>query len=325
MVVLGDSSYGITPAFVEKYADGRLPKSLVYAGSCSSFWNSSMAMAYLGSGAAAYAGFSGPISEGFARFVGKKLFTGLMEEKKSLNESMCYATDPQHPKSHFLMAGNKSLSLNLTGIFNAGFELPALQGWRPKGDGRQVNSFCGSKAPHGQAMGLISTGLGFTQIYGEFSQRFCIPEGTQTMTFLWRYYSAELESTCGNDKYQDLWTVKFSREGAPDFDLKNCTVDAVCWSELPVCGPDFINGGCKPPSDCPCGSCYETHPTEKPYAVETGCTFDGESVMSTQFISESVNVSALAGIGPVTLTFKVIDQGQSTNDTAVLIDNIQFK
>jgi hypothetical protein len=257
--------------------------------------------------------------------VGNKLFTGLVKEQKTVYESTCFSEDPDYPGTLFVMAGNKALSLESSGIFNADFEQSGLQGWNKGGDGRQVTSFCGSVAPQGKFMGLVSTGLGFTDIFGEFSQRFCIPAGTQTMTFWWRYYSSELEGTCGNDKYQDLWQIYFEREGAPKFDVKTCTVDDMCWSELTVCGPDFVNGGCKPPSDCPCGSCYPVHPASAPYAVENACTFDGATVMATDFVQETVNVSALAGVGPVTLTFRVTDQGQATNDTAVLIDNIQFK
>ncbi|HIN86394.1 MAG TPA: hypothetical protein EYN06_07930 [Myxococcales bacterium] len=324
-VVMGPVSYGIVPAFVDHYAGGSLPDSLVYMGSCGSLWNGSMAMAFLGAGADSFAGYTGPVSEEYAQHVGKSFFKGLISEQKTVHEAICYSEDPEHAGTLFTLAGNKSLALNLAGIINADFEKSSMQGWNLAGDARQVTSFCGSNAPQGKYMGLVSSGLGFTDILGEFSQRFCIPEGTQTMTFSWRYYSAELETTCGNDKYQDLWQIHFQREGAPPFEIKTCTVDDMCWSELAVCGPDFVKGGCKPPSDCPCGSCYATHPESTPYKVETACAFEGETVMATEFVQETVNVSALAGVGPVTLTFRVSDQGQATNDTAVLIDNIQFK
>lgn len=323
-VVIGPSTYGITPSFVDHYLAGSLPKSIVYAGSCYSLFNGSMAMAFLGAGAGAYVGYDGLVRDEFAIEIGKRLFDGLAKDKKEIGEAMCYASDPEHPDTRALMAGSSGMTVDSPGLFNPGFELPGVQGWTVDGDGRRVTTFCGQTATEGKFMGLISTGLGFTDINGSVSQHLCIPEGIQTLTFSWKYYSAELEGTCGQQNFQDHYEVTLKKNDGATLEVLDCEVNDMCHYVAGACEPK----PCKPPSDCGCGKCYEDFSGGM---KETGaykvaeCLFEGQEVMTTGWIQQVVNVSSLAGTGPVTLTFSVQDKGQATNDTAILLDDIELK
>ena len=314
--VVGTDGVGVTPAMIEHYAEDRLPRSLVYAGACQSLWNGSLAMAFLGAGANAYAGYSGFVRDDYAIDMGTRLFTGLVEGLDSAEKAMCWSSDPQDLSSAFRIAGALGVSLDNPGIINPGFEAPDLEGWTLDGDVRRMSSFCGASAAEGKFLALLSTGLGFTQNHGRLSQTFCIPKGAQSMTFAWRYYSAELEVSCGTP-YQDRWKVLLKSEDVAEaVPLLDCKVDDMCFYSAGQCIPK----GCKgPPSDCSCGKCYQ------PYEAVGECDFEGAAVMATAFVTQSVNISALAGGGPVTLTVQVEDKGQPTNDTAILLDDIQFK
>ena len=326
-VAVGPESYGITPAFVDHYTGGLLPGSLVYAGSCHSLFNGSLAMAFLGAGAASYVGFNDIVRNGFAEHVGQLLLAGLVDDHKTIGEAMPYGWDPEHPDTHATMAGATALDLSSPGLFNAGFELPDMQGWAKDGDGRRVTSFCGETATEGKFMGLISTGLGFTTLNGAISQKLCIPAGTKTLRFSWKYFSAELPLSCAT-QFQDRWKVTLTKvDGSPAFSVLDCAVDDMCWYQEEGCTPE----GCLPSKgDCDCGKCYEhfappgMEEKEGAYSEAT-CTFGEQPVQATGWVTEELDVSALAGGGPVTLTFSVKDVGQSTNDTAVLLDDVELK
>lgn len=316
-VVMGPTAYAITPAFVDHYVRAPMPRSVIYAGSCYSGWNGSMAMAFLGAGAGAYVGYDGLVTDAFATEIGTRLFEALATGEEVVEDAVCFAADPGELDTQVRLAGSTQIGLGSEGIFNADFELPGPAGWTVNGDGRRVVSFCDQSAPEGKFMGVISTGLGFTQLSGSMSQRFCIPEGTQTLTFTWRYYSAELEVSCNVPGFQDRWRAVLSRgDGTTDTVIRDCTVTDMCAYAAPKCTPPGCPG---PPSTCDCGACYE------PYEPVAACAFEGQSVMATGFVVEQFNVSHLAGQGPVTLTFSVKDGGQATLDTAVLIDGITLQ
>ena len=315
-VVLGPDTYGITPAFVDHYGGGRMENALVYAGACHSLYNGSLAMAFFGAGASTFVGYTGLTGAAFARQVGEHLLEGMAIDKKPAGEAMCEATDPANPETRAALVGNVGLSLDLAGLLNGSFDLPRLDGWTAEGDARRVLSFCGAKPTQGNFMALISTGLGFAEASGRLSQRFCIPAGATELSFWWRYYSAELEQSCGVPGFQDTWSVRLKTDaGTLPVTVLECRVDDMCHYEANFCKPN----PCAPPSDCGCGACYE------PYAPATACTFDGAQVMAGAFRKTTVNVSALAGKGPVSLVLEITDKGQPSNETAILIDDVQIR
>jgi hypothetical protein len=203
--------------------------------------------------------------------------------------------------------------LDTSGIINAGFENPDGAGWITDGNARQVGSFCGVLPEFGAVMALINTALGGAGLTGSFTQTFCIPAGTNNLTFWWRYLTSEPEVICGGDKYADRWRVSLTRRDGTRVEIKSCTRDDMCEYDVGLCQPK----PCGPPSDCGCGACYQ------PVTLVEDCDFDGQPVTSTSFIKETFNVSSFAGGGPVTLEVDLL--GDSLNASSLLIDEIQFQ
>jgi len=152
----------------------------------------------------------------------------------------------------------------------------------------------------GKFMGILSTGLGYTQQTGELNQSFCIPEGIQEISFYWKYFSEEFKEWCGTS-YQD--TFKATLESASgQFSLVDVKIDDLCPAEeCSGCGGKYVG------------------------LVPSDVSFDQGGVYNTQWQKLTQNIAALAGAGPVTLRLFATDQGDSIYDTAILVDSIEFE
>ncbi|MEC8025988.1 MAG: hypothetical protein VX223_18795 [Myxococcota bacterium] len=312
-LAMSDSVYGITPAFVDHYTQSGLLGALIYASACHTAYNGSMAMSLLANGAATYLGFDGLLRNAFADAVSQRLFGSLIDEGATAGQAMCFTADPGRPETQTRLFGTTATSLDASGIINSGFEQLGAAGWSMTGNVRQASSFCGLSAQFGSVMNVASTGVGGAGVTGQFQQTLCIPEGTNNLRFWWRYLTSEPEALCGGEKYADRWRISLSRPDGTDVELKACTRDDLCDYDVGLCQPK----PCAPPSDCGCGACYvNTQPLPE-------CSFDGQSVSSTDFIQETFNVSAFAGGPPVTLKFEIA--GDSLNPSALLVDEITFQ
>ena len=321
-LVLGHETYGVLPSFVSRYS-GRLPNSVVYGGACYSLWNGSMAMAFLGAGAGSYVGFNGLVSEEFATEIGSQLFCGVIDDKETVADAMCFASDPEEPSTQAVMAGSSGVNFATQGVLNSDFEDPGLMGWSVDGDVAQVPVFCGAKPVEGTRMALVATGLGFTALSGDITQSFCIPAGAKTMSFSWRYYTAEMPMSCGLSSFQDKWEVSLSKfDGSATEMIRDCTVSDMCrWDEISG-GAACLPSPCEPPSTCACGDCYTE---ENPPLLTDACKFEGQDVTATDWGVQTFNISPWAGAGPVRLTISVENVGTPTLDTAVLIDDLKIQ
>ncbi len=320
-IVMGPQRWAILAGFVDHHVQ-TLPGSVVYAGSCFSLYSASMAMAFMGAGAGAYVGFDGLVSDGFATEVGERLFEGLVTDLETVGDATCFATDPEMPTTFVRMGGSAGVNLNNPGIINGDFEQDGFLGWAHKDDARQVTSLCGASAPDGKRMALIGTGIGYIGLQGSISQQFCIPAGSTTLSFTWRYYSAEIPVSCGSGVFEDTWKITLTKPDGTETEVRDCTISDMCkWDEdagVSACLPS----PCSPPSTCGCGDCYDA---DNPPVDVDGCAFDGQAVRATGFAVEHFNVSSFAGTGPVRLTIALKNAGAPTLDTAVLIDAISVQ
>ena len=154
-------------------------------------------------------------------------------------------------------------------------------------------------------MGLISTGLGFTQASGELSQEFCIPEGISQIRVSWRFLSEEFREYCGfayQDTFHATLTLNEGQSNEQIISIQKSTVDSLCYPEdCSGCGDQF--GG-----------------------LEEACVaFDQGGVWATPWRETVADISAFAGAGPVVLRFFATDIGDSGFDTAILLDDIRFE
>lgn len=302
-VVLGDKTYGVTPAFFLKYGlSHKAPQSLIYLGACKSLYNGSLASSFFASGAKSVIGYTNVVSNQFAIKQGSNFFAQMIEQKNTVGQAFGVgAQDPEHQGSFFSMFGARNLTVSFSDILNPSFETGDLTAWEKDGDARVITKLGIAGPTSGKFMGIISTGLGFTTQTGSIEQTFCIPQGKKTFSFFWKYYSEEFHEWCGS-QYQDTFTASFTTKTGVNINVVNLAVDNLCAK-----------------NDCfGCGSHYVG-------LTPSDVQFDQGDNHKTDWQKATYNISSLAGTGPVTLKFFCTDKGDSIYDTAVLIDNIKFE
>ncbi|NQT72470.1 MAG: hypothetical protein HQ553_06830 [Chloroflexi bacterium] len=113
-LVIWGKTYGITPAFIEKYSDN-FPNSLVYMSMCRSTWNTSMADAFLSGGAGAYLGYTLNVKRPSCIKQGPPLLQKLLEPGKTLGDAIEPIQD-NIKLGRLTMFGSKSLSLEIKAL-----------------------------------------------------------------------------------------------------------------------------------------------------------------------------------------------------------------
>lgn len=314
-VVLGDRTYGITPAFIRALGEAqRFPASLVYLGACRSLYNGTLAAELFGAGAKTIAGYTGYVTNKFATEAGKAFLAGMFEEKKNAGDAYGLGVqDPAYPGSYFRIFGARNLTISYADILNPSFETGDLTAWEQDGDGRVIAKLGKTGPISGKFMAIISTGLGFTDLTGSVQQTFCIPEGIKTLSFWWKYYSEEFHEWCGSE-YQDTFQADLTDRFGKKYKVVDLAVDDLC---KPDCNYECQ---CLPGFTCPSnmGSHYVG-------LTFSDVQFDQGDCWVTPWRKATYDVSALAGKGPVTLRFYCTDQGDSIYDTAVLVDAVKFE
>ncbi len=352
--VLGDRTWGVTPAFLDFHVAGQpFPDSLVYLGACRTLYNGTLAATLFAAGAKAIAGFSGVVSSSFAARQARGFFDGMM--KQGMTAGRAYgvgAEDPAHPGTYFRMFGAKGLSVSDSGILNDGFETGDITAWTRSGDGRVVPQLGVTKPVEGKFMGIVSTGLGYTDKVGSLEQKFCVFPGTTRLTFWWKFYSEEFREFCGT-AFQDSFQASLTNQALVSYPVISLAVDDLCiqddcdkqcldpegnWKQ--VCDKDDVCTPCVA-SDCGAKEVGLVKADVKfdqnlDPNVQTGVWVTGTTDLDVakgdpktqkgDWQKATYDVSAMVGDSPVpvTLKFYATDRGDSIYDTAVLIDGIQF-
>src|SRR5262249_50732125 len=135
------------------------------------------------------------------------------------------------PAEFRMVPASSELRLH-AGFRNGGFEKGKIA-WVGAGDARILPSFGAYTPTVGTKMGVVSTGLGFTDTSGDFSQTFCIPENTKKLSVDWNYLSAEFMTYC-TSQYQDVFAVTITDADGNETKLFEKTVDALCGSVGPA-------------------------------------------------------------------------------------------
>ncbi len=308
-VVMGDRNWGVTPEFIEHYSDeSRFPGSIVYLGGCRTLYNGTLAISLIASGARTVLGYSNRVTSEFAYRSGYDFFFNLMMRTLTTGESWAGgAADPDNPASFFRLFGALEMTVKGVEILNPGFETSDTSAWVTDGDGRVISRLGETKPIAGKFMGIISTGLGFTDKTGTISQTFCIPAGASELVFYWKYYSEEFHEFCGT-AYQDAFEAKLTTKDGTEYPVVNIKVDDLCAAD---------DGKCQE------GQCGAQYVGLEPSDID----FDRGDTHMTAWQKATF---ALDGFDterntPVTISFYCTDKGDSIFDTAVLVDSVSFR
>ena len=296
LAMSSDGSLVVLPAFFKTYLT-QLPNSLVVLSACRSMFNNSLANAFLGKGAGAVIGYTDYVKTSYAQNTLKTILTELYSSKtikEALDQAVATwgASDADASPAYLKKAGADDLVLSSGKLQNAGFENGSLDPWTKAGDGRVISQLGGAGPTEGSYMGIISTGLGYTDSNGTVGQTFCASPKVQTMTFDWNFFSEEFKEYCGS-KYQDAFNVSLCEVSTADGTESNCSV-LFNRKVDDICG--IVN--------------------------ESDVSFDRGGVYNTGWMSgETIDISGYAGKNS-RLKFYTTDVGDSVYDSAILIDNI---
>jgi hypothetical protein len=283
--------FAIRPSFIT-HLPGVFESAIIYNGSCQSSANNTMANAFSGKGTNTYYGFTRVVNSDFAQNAATQLFANLVSNLHNTGNSfnpVAPKIDPKTPFATFTQGGDDKTAY--TGQFrNGDFEAGDLSAWTRSGDGRVVSGL-GEFGPSGNFMGLISTGLGFTESAGSIEQNFCLPANATHLAFNWNFSSEEFKEFC-NSQFDDNFDVELVTDSGSSA-LFHASVNGLC-----ATGP----------------------------LAQSGLVFDKGDVWTTGWVSESIDIAGIAAANNgkgVKIIFKSSDQGDSIYDTAILLDDIR--
>lgn len=278
----GKTYYGVTGLYFRNRLEGTLPNSVVFNGACQSLMTDNLANAFIAKGAKTYLGFTNNVTASTCIEEANEFFSNLTGNYlKTTGESFNNAGN-----TSYQMRGSKEMHFTL-GLINGDFEFGNLNGWDVIGDGRVITQLGSENPTQGVYMGIISTGLGYTDNYGTISQTFQVTNET-TLSLKWNFLSEEFLEYVGSI-YQDYLKVTII-DGDQSNVLFNMTVDG------------FYNN-------------YSLIP------VSPTIVFDRGDVYMTGWQISTFDISQYQG-KTITLRIESGDVGDSIYDSATLLDEI---
>jgi hypothetical protein len=175
------------------------------------------------------------------------------------------------------------------GLINGDFEYGNMTAWTTSGDGRTITSLGPLRPTEGSFMGIVSTGLGYTENYGSISQSFYVNNET-TLSLKWNFLSEEFMEYVGSI-YQDYLKVSII-DDAGEHELLRINIDNFAANySLEHVSPEIV--------------------------------FDRNDVYMTGWKTNTYDISAYKGKN-VQLVIETGDVGDSKFDSATLLDEISI-
>jgi len=201
--------YAVTSKFIRNKIKNKFPNSIVFNGSCESMKTMKLSNAFINKGAKTYLGFKEVVGVDPCIEKADEFFSALTgAELKNTGESYQYDKFLDGDlENEYLMAGSKAMHFYL-GLINGDFEYGNLNGWNVNGDGRPITQLGPLKPVQGYFMGIVSTGLGYTEAYGSISQTFKITN-ENTLSVRWNFLSEEFMEYVGT-RYQDYLKISIT-------------------------------------------------------------------------------------------------------------------
>ena len=290
----GRSVFAVKAGFVAKY-NHRFPNSIIQIAACDVSANNIWPLAFMESGVGYLTTFDGSVTVDFANEASLAFWSNLLEngDRSGAAYEASPQVDPGHRHAAFTATGNPMLFYGQE-LQNGGFELGTLAAWDVAGDGRVISRLDDQLPIDGNAMGIISTGLGYTLNTGEINQVVCVPATATQLSFHYNFFSEEFLEWCGSG-YQDYFQVSVIDGVGTETVIFYIEVDNMCDSVYPA-NIQFDQG--------PLG--------------------DDNGVYYTGWRQLGLDLTPWAG-QTVTLRFAAGDIGDSIFDSAILIDAISIE
>jgi hypothetical protein len=242
----------------------------------------------------------------------QEAFESLVNAKKTIGEAHDALTDKTNSIGGTLTLNPEERPYAYSGkLQNPDFE-KGLSSWSSGGDGRAITGFGGYRSrPPGSQMAIVSTGLGLTTNVGGIWQKFCLPKEATKVEFDWAFSSEEFVEYCGR-QFQDTFKVEFVTELDETKQVFSRTIDDLC---------SGVSVGLAPPLDRSGAGC---EPTSN---VGYGTGGNDCKVHTTGWQSASLGITDIATAndgGGIILKFSVTDIGDSSYDSAVILDNVKI-
>ncbi len=302
----------ITAEFISQYNSGDFPKSIWFAAACRSASTYSMANMFRSKGGLAYMGFSDVVKQQYGVDTQRTFFDSLVNKGMKVGDA-ANATRAAHGahdggKPAYLKGQGEPLAKVVFELKNPSFDDPdgkgSMDGWKIEGDARALKKLGNASPTQGGTMAVISSGLGFTTIYGNLSQTVCLAQKAQDLIFDWNFFSEEFKEFCHRG-FDDTFRVTITdKKTGAEKQLFRTSVDTLCGA---CNGSDVNSDACK------------NLPLHK-----SSVGFDRGEVWDTGWnLNQTVSIAEYAGKA-ATLKFYIEDKGDTIYDTAVLIDNIRI-
>jgi len=285
--------YAVSSKFFRNKLNGTMPNSVIFNGSCESMKTKNLAEAFITKGAKTYLGFKESVSTSVCRNKADEFFGNLVgNDLKTTGES--YIADLNFTDqdsegtwiNSYLMTGSKDMRFYM-GLINGDFEYGNLNGWNTSGDGRVITQLGTQRPTQNSYMGIVSTGLGYTEKYGCISQSFKVTQES-TLSINWNFLSEEFLEYVGS-QYQDYLKITIS-DGSTSTQLFSMAIDGFASNySLTRVSPEII--------------------------------FDRGDVYMTGWQTSTFDISSYKG-KTVTLTIETGDIGDSIYDSVTLLDEI---
>ena len=295
--------FGVTKKWLNSSnLPGEFPNSIIFNNSCYSnsgdFYD-----AFDSLGAATYYGHSCLSWNKESTTWTSEVLEGLIDGKTTgeayVERSHDWEWEGETGTTYWQMEGKENVKIPVSIPFsNGGFE-DGFMNWTKEGDGRIIYALSLLEPTEGTKMGIISTGLGYTDKYGSLSQTFDVGDDETKLQFDWNYISEEFLWYIGSI-FQDPFKVTLTKvDDSSTTTLLHKTVDSIA-AEF---GATQVNGG------------------DLIY-VSPDIVFDKGDVWMTGWQNNEYDISAFQG-KTVTITFEAEDLGDEIFDTAILLDDIK--
>lgn len=287
--------YAITSKFIKNKINGTFPNSVIFNGSCESSQTDLLANAFIGRGAKTYLGFTNIVMTDTCIDKADQFFTNLTgNDLKTTGNSYIqdlYFTQTDGKSTwncSYTMKGSTEMRFYL-GLINGDFEYGNLNGWNVVGDGRIITQLGHQKPTQPYYMGIVSTGLGYTENYGSIHQTFKVTNET-TLSLKWNFLSEEFMEYVGS-KYQDYLKISITENDNTEVVFYKAIDSFAQQYNLSLVSPTIV--------------------------------FDQGGVYMTGWQTSSFDISKYKG-KTITLSIESGDIGDSIYDSATLLDEIKI-